>query len=144
MKIDKKGLKDAMITHMDVNPEDVQSEIQSLKHWYRTLPKRLTLYRIIFADDVNDINTDEPGSHYAMDRKQLMSSHGWLDGYGDNKYLLTIHAKKGQVDVRDTLKNRVLFPHENEITLKDKGEGVEIISIQEIVGNGLGGNLYVR
>ena len=98
----------------------------------------------IFADDVNDIDTDQPGSHYAMDRKQLMSSHGWLDGYGDNKYLLTIHAKKGQVDVRDTLKNRVLFPHENEITLKDKGEGVEIISIQEIVGNGLGGNLYTR
>jgi hypothetical protein len=48
------------------------------------------------------------------------------------------------VDVRDTLRHRVLFPHENEITLQDKGKGVEIISIQEIVGNGLGGNLYTR
>lgn len=144
MKIDKKGLKDAMVTQMDINPEDVQSEIQSLKHWYKSLPKRLTLYRIVFADDVRDIITDQPGSHYAMDRKELMSSHGWLDGYGDKKYLITVHAKKGMVDVKDTLRNRVLYPHENEITLQDKGEGVEIISIQEIVGNGLGGNLYTK
>ena len=63
MKIDKKDLKNVMVTHMDVNPEDVQSEIQSLKHWYKSLPKRLTLYRIIFAGDVSAINTDQPGKH---------------------------------------------------------------------------------
>ena len=141
MKIDKKGLKDAMVTQMDINPEDVQSEIQSLKHWYKSLPSRLTLYRLIFADDVRDINVEEPGSHYALDRKELMDSHGWLEGYGENKYLLTIHAKKSQVEVKDTLRNRVLYPHENEITLKDKGKGVEILSIQEVIGKGLGNNL---
>jgi hypothetical protein len=141
MKIDKKGLKDAMITHMDVNPEDVESEIQSLKHWYKSLPSRLTLYRLVFADDVSDVNLNEPGSHYAMDRKELMSSHGWLDGLGDKKYLITVHAKKSQMDVRESLQNRVLFPHENEITLKDKGLGVEVISLQEVIGNGLGINL---
>jgi hypothetical protein len=141
MKIDKKGLKTAMTDYMDVNPEDVKSEIESLKHWYKALPKKMTLYRIVFADFPKDINLDEPGSHYALGRKELMSSHGYLQGYGEHKYLITVHAKKSQMDVRDTLHNRVLYPHENEITLKDKGKGVEIQSLQKIVGNGLGPNI---
>jgi hypothetical protein len=141
MKIDKKGLKTAMTDYMDVNPEDVKSEIESLKHWYKTLPKKMTLYRIVFADFPKDINLVEPGSHYALDRKELMSSHGYLQGYGEHKYLITVHAKKSQMDVQDTLHNRVLYPHENEITLKDKGKGVEIQSLQKIVGNGLGPNI---
>ena len=141
MKIDKKGLKTTMTDYMDVNPEDVQSEIESLKHWYKTLPKKMTLYRIVFADFPKDVNLDEPGSHYALDRKELMSSHGYLQGYGEHKYLITVHSKKSQMDVQDTLHNRVLYPHENEITLKDKGKSVEIKSLQKIVGNGLGPNL---
>jgi hypothetical protein len=141
MKIDKKGLKTTMTDYMDVNPEDVQSEIESLKHWYKTLPKKMTLYRIVFADFPKDVNLDEPGSHYALDRKELMSSHGYLQGYGEHKYLITVHAKKSQMDVQDTLHNRVLYPHENEVTLKGKGKGVEIQSLQKIVGNGLGPNI---
>jgi hypothetical protein len=141
MKIDKKGLKTTMTDYMDVNPEDVQSEIESLKHWYKTLPKKMTLYRIVFADFPKDVNLDEPGSHYALDRKELMSSHGYLQGYGEHKYLITVHAKKSQMDVQDTLHNRVLYPHENEVTLKEKGKGVEIQSLQKIVGNGLGPNI---
>jgi hypothetical protein len=141
MKIDKKGLKTAMTDYMDLNPEDVKSEIESLKHWYRTLPKKMTLYRIVFADFPKDVNLDEPGSHYALDRKELMSSHGYLQGYGEHKYLIKVHANKSQMDVKDTLHNRVLYPHENEITLKDKGKGVEIQSLQKIVGNGLGPNI---
>jgi hypothetical protein len=141
MKIDKKGLKTAMTDYMDVNPEDVKSEIESLKHWYKTLPKKMTLYRIVFADFPKDINLVEPGSHYALDRKELMSSHGYLQGYGEHKYLITVHAKKSQMDVQDTLHSRVLYPHENEITLKEKGKGVEVLSLQKIVGNGLGPNI---
>ncbi len=141
MKIDKKGLKTAMTDYMDVNPEDVKSEIESLKHWYKTLPKKMTLYRIVCADFSKDVNLDEPGSHYALDRKELMSSHGYLQGYGEHKYLITVHAKKSQMDVQDTLHNRVLYPHENEITLKDKGKSVEVQSLQKIVGNGLGPNI---
>ncbi len=141
MKINKKGLKTAMTQHMDVNPEDVKYEIESLKHWYKTLPKKMTLYRIVFADSPKDINLDEPGSHYALDRKELMSSHGYLQGYGEHKYLITVHAKKSQMDVQDTLHNRVLYPHENEVTLKEKGKGSEVQSLQKIVGNGLGPNI---
>jgi len=141
MKIDKKGLKTAMTDYMDVNPEDVKSEIESLKHWYKTLPKKMTLYRIVFADFPKDVNLDGPGSHYALDRKELMSSHGYLQGYGEHKYLITVHAKKSQMDVQDTLQNRVLYPHENEVTLKEKGKGVEVQSLQKIVGNGLGPNI---
>jgi hypothetical protein len=70
-----------------------------------------------------------------------MSSHGYLQGYGEHKYLITVHAKKSQMDVQDTLHNRVLYPHENEVTLKEKGKGSEVQSLQKIVGNGLGPNI---
>jgi hypothetical protein len=32
----------------------------------------------------------------------------------------------------ETLENNILYPNENEITLKNKGKGVDIISIKKI------------
>jgi hypothetical protein len=36
------------------------------------------------------------------------------------------------VDVMETLENNILYPNEKEITLKNKGKGVEIISTKKI------------
>jgi len=36
------------------------------------------------------------------------------------------------VNVMETLSNNILYPHEEEITLKNKGMGVEIINIEEL------------
>lgn len=52
---------------------------------------------------------------------------------GDKTFLLSVIANKSQIDKKETLNNRAIFPHENEITLKNKGKGVKIISIKELV-----------
>jgi len=36
------------------------------------------------------------------------------------------------VDIMATLENNILYPNENEVTLKNKGKGVDIISIRKI------------
>lgn len=36
------------------------------------------------------------------------------------------------VDFVDTISNNILYPNENEITLKNKGKGIKIISIKKL------------
>ena len=41
-------------------------------------------------------------------------------------------SPKNLVDVNETIANRILYPNEQEITLKNKGRGVEVISVKKI------------
>ena len=52
--------------------------------------------------------------------------------YGDKLFLVSVKAKNDMVDINQTLSNNILYPNEKEITLKDKGKGVKILSIKEI------------
>jgi hypothetical protein len=67
-----------------------------------------------------------------MNRKELVKSHQFATGVGDKTFLLSVIANKSQIDNKETLNNRVLYPHENEITLKNKGKGVKIVNIKEL------------
>jgi hypothetical protein len=45
---------------------------------------------------------------------------------------LTVEVDKTKMDVLQTLSNNILYPHEEEITLKNKGKGAQIINIEEL------------
>jgi len=51
---------------------------------------------------------------------------------GENALLLTVKIKKDQIDIFNTLHNNILYPHEQEITLKDKGKGSQLIDLTDI------------
>lgn len=122
-----------LLSSMGFSNEDIKSELVGLKKHLQNLPEEIKLYRIINADNKKDINLIQPGSHYSHSKKDLMNSHTYTAGYGDKKYLITIIAKKNQIDIFSTLENNILYPNEQEITLKNKGKGVEIISVKEII-----------
>lgn len=105
--------------------EIVESEIEYLTN----LPDKIELYRIIFADSKKEINKDELGSHYSDDKESLIQNSSFASGYGEFKFLLTIKAKKDQIDIHNTLHNRILYPNENEITIKNNGKGVKVLSL---------------
>ena len=84
------------------------------------------------VDKKEDINKEQLGSHYSDKKKDLMSSHYFADGGEENYFLVTVKAKKSMVDIMATLENNILYPNENEVTLKNKGKGVDIISIRKI------------
>lgn len=117
---------------MDFTLEDAKDEVKYLHKWFRSLPDELKLYRVILADDKKDIDFKQPGSHYSTNRRNLMDSHYFATGVGNKTFLLTVLVDKSLVDEEETLHNRVLYPNENEITLKNKGKGVKIISIKEL------------
>lgn len=118
---------------MDYDKDTAKEELSSLLYWVKSLPPFLTLYRIIWADDKSEINLDELGSHYSMDKKNLISSHDYVSGYGEKKFLVKVKADRNMVDINQTLANNILYPNEKEITLKDEGKGVKILSVLELV-----------
>lgn len=130
-EINKKRLISNLKT-MGITGEDAKSELDSLIDYVKDLPENIKLYRILSVDSKEDINTKELGSHYSTSKKDLLDSHSYVEGYGENYYLVTVEVDKKLIDIEETISNRILYPNEQEITLKNKGKGVEIIKIQKI------------
>lgn len=130
--IPKKSIIKQMVTTMDYREEDAKDELENMIEWLNSLPNELKLYRIVYVDSEDDIDLERPGAHYAMDKKELLSSHSWLDGYGDKKFLITVIAKKSMIKKSTTLMVRAIYPNENEILLKNNGKGVKVVSVVEI------------
>ena len=121
---------------MDTPEEIASEELGNMIKWVKDLPEILFLYRVLYLDDVNDINYDELGSHYSQDRTDLINNHydrGSIYGdMGEHAYLITVKVPKSEVDVMETLNNNILYPHEKEITLKGKGRGATYLDIEKI------------
>lgn len=108
----------------------VNNSINSLNK----LPDVVTLYRVIFANSKEDINPNEIGSHYVLNRRQLEQSHHQASHVGGGKpFMVTVKAPKEMIDLETTLTNKVKYPHENEITLQNKGVGAKIVRIEPFV-----------
>ena len=131
MRIDRKTLIRDLI-QMGYDEETAQEELEGLIEWFKSLPEKITLYRIVQVEDKKDINTERPGSHYSKYKAELISNHCYAVGYGDKKFLITVKADKSQIDINQTLQNNILYPNENEITLKNKGKGVKILKIERV------------
>lgn len=120
------------LEEMGFDKESAVSELDYLIDYVDNLPETIKLFRILSVDDVNDINKDELGSHYSTSKKDLISSHSYVSEFGENKYLVSVEVPKKLIDVQSTLENRILYPNELEITLKNKGKGAKILNIKKI------------
>jgi hypothetical protein len=131
-QINKKRLLKLLKTDMGFSEEDAQKELEYHLEKIKNLPAEFTLYRILNVDDKKNINQNQLGSHFSNKKRNLMSSHYFVDSGNENYFLVTVNAKKSMVDEMATLENNILYPNENEITLKNKGKDVEIISIKKV------------
>jgi hypothetical protein len=128
-KINKKQLlKD--LDYMGYDQESAIDELNDLIKYYNNLPDIIKLYRILQIDNEKDINTNQLGYHYSPNKKDLLKSH--LYSPNSNYYLVTVNSPKELIDINNSISNNILYPNEQEITLKNKGRGVEIISIENI------------
>lgn len=120
---------------MGFENDDALYELNNLTDYYDKLPENITLYRLVFADTEEEIDKQYPGDHYSLSKKNLLDSHyGPLrdSTYGENCYLITVKSQKHMIDFYETIKNNILYPNEQEVTLKNKGFGSEIVSIRQI------------
>jgi hypothetical protein len=108
--------------------EVVDSEISYLD----SLPDEIFLYRIIFADSKKEIKQGKLGAHYSDDKESLINNHSFATGYGDIKFLVTVSVKRKEIDIQNTIHNRILYPNENEITIKNNGKAVKVQNIEKL------------
>ena len=102
----------------------------------KSLPEIITLYRVIYVENKNDINQNQPGSHYVLKKRDLESSHYQGSHVGGGEpLLLTVKANKSLIDFTETINNRINYPHEKEITLKNKGLGAKIIKVEPFISD---------
>jgi hypothetical protein len=114
--IHKKVLLNDLKT-MDFSEKDAKNELE---------------YRIVSVNDKKDINMTKIGSHFALNRSNLVKNHSFSTGSGEKYYIITANIPKKEVNQQETIHNNILYPQENEITVKNKGKNVEIVSIKEI------------
>jgi len=120
---------------MGFDNDDALYQLNDITDFYDNLPETLTLYRVVFAGSKDEIDTQYPGSHYATNKNDLLDSHytSLRDGsYGDNCYMIKVKAQKQLIDSYESIKNNILYPNEQEITLKNKGFGVDVIEIMQV------------
>ena len=117
---------------MGFDNDDAMYELNNLIDFYDNLPKTITLYRVVFADSDESIDKVYPGNHYSMNKKELIKNHyGSLrdSSYGNNAYLIKIKSQKQLIDVYESIKNNILYPNEQEVTLMNKGFGAVILNV---------------
>lgn len=120
---------------MGFDNDDALYQLNDLTDFYDNLPNTVVLYRIVFADSDEEIDTQYPGNHYSMDKRNLMDSHyGSLrdSSYSEKPYIIKVKVQKQLIDYYESIKNNILYPNEQEITLKNKGFGAEIIDVTPI------------
>jgi len=117
---------------MGVSKQEAEEGFEELTNYIKKLPETVKLYRVIAVDNKDDINTNELGSHYSTSKRDLLDSHTYVTGSGDEYYIISVKAPKKLIDTKETIFNRILYPNEQEITLKNKGRGVEVVSIRKI------------
>tara|TARA_R110000868_G_scaffold166816_3_gene400979 strand:- start:152 stop:574 length:423 start_codon:yes stop_codon:yes gene_type:complete len=121
-----------LLKDMGFSNEDAAYELGKITNYVKNLPEKIKLYRILAVDSKNKINTKELGVHYSTNRKDLLKSHSYITGSGEKHYIVTVVSPKSFIDVNETIANIILYPNEQEITLKNKGKGVKVISVERI------------
>ena len=120
---------------MGFDNDDALYELNNITDYYDNLPETLTLYRIVFVDTEEEVDTQYPGPHYVINYKNLLDSHyGSLrdSSYGSEPFVIKVKVQKQLIDFYESIKNNILYPNEEEITLKNKGFGADIIEIMPV------------
>jgi len=138
-EITKEDLKKLLYHYtvdMGYHKESAIEDLKDLIRWFNSLPNKIKLYRLLYLNDKNEINYDELGSHYSNNKRSLIVNHynrGSIYGdMGEEAFLITVVAPKNKIDFIETITNNILFPNEQEITLEDKGRGVDFIKVEKL------------
>lgn len=107
---------------------------------YPTLLKdEIILYRIVALYDIKDLDESDLGIHYTLEydpnnlQDYVFYEYIGLSDIDEDQdlYLIEVKVNKNDIDLEGTIINRLSFPREEEITLKNKANP-EIINIKEI------------
>lgn len=101
------------------------------------IPSEMTLYRVLLIRRGKVIDEKEIGRHFVADTKVIYSEN-WLESIGifdmvdwddetsQQLWLLVCKVAKSNLDLHETVKNRLIYPDEQEFTLKSP-TGIRVV-----------------
>jgi len=121
---------------MGMDEEWYKNNLLDILDFLNGLPEETILYRLLYVDDDEKIDKEFLGDHYTPNKKELLYNH-YNKGsiYGGNEghpVLVKVKVNKEQIDIFNTIHNNIYYPHEEEITLKNKGKNVKIIDVTKL------------
>ena len=121
---------------MGMDEEWYENNLLEILDWLNGLPEETILYRLLYVGDDEKIDKEFLGDHYTPNKKELLYNH-YNKGsiYGGNEghpVLIKVKINKEQIDIFNTIHNNIYYPHEEEITLKNKGKNVKIIDVTKL------------
>ena len=75
------------------------------------------IYRLVFLEDMSDLNIDELGEHWCIDSDQLSNFYNSLDDQIGLPYLITAQLEPNQVNVELSYGQYEQLPYELEVNL---------------------------
>jgi hypothetical protein len=75
------------------------------------------IYRLVFLEDMSDLNTDDLGEHWCVDSNQLSNFYDSLDDQIGLPYLITAKLESNKVNIEMSYGQYEELPHELEVNL---------------------------
>lgn len=106
------------------------------------IPHEVTLYRVLAMDKGEKIDEDEIGIHFVAD-EEVIRDGDWLEDigvfsgvdsweeYSYELWVLTCKVQSSNINLYETIKNRLRFPNEVEFTLKSP-QGIRVIKKEKL------------
>jgi hypothetical protein len=110
--------------------EDAIEELEYLleadfPYGFKNIPQNIILYRVLLLDNNIPVNEEEVGHHFISLRENIdigfLEKIGVWDEWSEDSvlWLLECETTKDNLDIEVTIGNRLLYPRENEFTLKN-------------------------
>lgn len=121
------------------NEESAKLQLKNLVNLFNKLPDTIKLYRLVFLSKKSDLRKEELGSHYVLNKKTLIQNHydkmlyNYSEFENSKPYIMAVETSKSKIDFYETIRNNLAYPNEQEITLKNKGQGIKLISLDRLV-----------
>ena len=101
--------------------------------WIDTLGDPLTLYRELVVDNAAAINFHKLGRFWSADMQAATSPFGRTDRPRSRRFLVTVRARRHDVDKAETIATMRRYPDELEVRLRD-GAPVEVAEVRDSDG----------
>ena len=127
------------------NKEDAIKELDYLLKTdfptgFKNIPLTPILYRVLVSKDGRDYSDYSMGSSFVAEESLI--TENWLESIGawgkwtddSQLYILKCKVNRNDIDMFNTIKNRLAYPQESEFTLKFKSN-VEVLEKRSINRN---------
>jgi hypothetical protein len=100
--------------------EDAKEDLEYYKNQINYLQKNGgKIYRLVFLKNISDLDTDNLGEHWTLERDQLSNFYYSLNSDMDKKpYLITGYINSNSIDEEYSYSAYKQLPHELEVNLK--------------------------